>query len=152
MQDQKYFSQMIISGVPEEPAPKIVFHVKLTSDESILANKIITFRNISLDTANAYNAGDGVFRVPETGIYVFTWTITVDSATAQTELMINTGRSLRTVADSEEADDYHTSTGIVVASVKEGDHVYVKFSTYLASSGTIDTDRGQCTFSGWKLD
>ena len=140
-------------GVPELPAPKIAFHAIATTEEPTLANKVITFQNKSLDTANAYNTGDGVYTVPQTGIYVFTWTITGGKRTrAPTQLMINTGEAGRTIADSDENDDYHTSTGITVASVTQGNHVYVKFETTGYGKGHIDSAYGKSTFSGWKLD
>ena len=91
------------------------------------------------------------YTVHESGIYVFTWTIYGFSrTTATTELMINS-LVAKTLADSQEINDIHTSTGITVANVNMGDHVYVKFSaTYL--KGRLETSYGHSTFSGWKLD
>ena len=100
----------------------------------------------------AYNSADGIYTVPESGIYVFTWTIYGWAHTqATTELMINSAVAGKSLADSQEIYDIHTSTGITVASVNMGDHVYVKFSaTYLR--GRLETSHGHSTFSGWKLD
>ena len=125
----------------------------MTTSQPVLADKIIKFQNISLDTANAYSTGDGIYIVPQTGIYVFTWTITCAGHTrTSTQLMINTGEAGRTIADSDENSDYHTSTGITIVSVKQGNHVYVKFEPSAYSKGNIGSAYGNSTFSGWKLD
>ena len=124
----------------------------LTSNEPAVANKPIAFQQKSLDTANAYNSADGIYIVPETGIYVFTWTLTsYPHAILSSELMINFNVVGKSIADSDEDGDFHTSTGITVARVTQGDHVFVTFtSAYLR--GSVETTKGHTTFSGWKLD
>ena len=103
-----------------------------------------------MDIASAYNTADGIFIVPESGHYVFTWTITTNYRSfATTFLMVNSRLAGKTIADAQEIHDIHTSTGIIIASVSQGDHVFIKFGSY--SSGNITNHYGQNAFSGWKL-
>ena len=125
----------------------------MTTNDPTSANKIITFQQKSLDTALAYNTAFGIYIVPESGIYVFTWTIYGWVHTiASTELMINSAVAGKSVANSDEINDVHTSTGITVATVNKGDHVYVKFSATNLTGRLDNSYGGHCTFSGWKLD
>ena len=134
------------------PKPKIAFHTVLTSNEPAIGNKIVKFQQTSLDTANAYNSADGIYIVPETGIYVFTWTmISHVHSIVSSELLINSNVAGKTLADSDENGDYHTSTGITVASVMQGDHVFVQFVAGYVK-GSVETSTGHTTFSGWKLN
>ena len=67
-----------ISGVPELPPTKIAFHASLSHDNTpALNNAILKFDSVLLDTTHAYTNTTGVFTVPETGIYVITWTTSV---------------------------------------------------------------------------
>ena len=110
------------------------------------------FRNEHLDTANAYDETGGTFIVPMDGIYVFTWTLTIKPHTwATASLMINGQPHGETIADSEEVNDYHTSTGLIVSSLKKDAKVHVEFTKF-ANKGEIDLDFGINSFSGWKLD
>jgi hypothetical protein len=45
---------------------------------------------VVLDTTTSYNHGDGVFTTPMTGIYVFTWTASVNGGNWETtELVVD---------------------------------------------------------------
>ena len=115
--------------------------------------KTIVFDQKTLDTAHAYNSGDGIFIAPETGVYVFGWTITADGRSwAFTEIAVNGHAEGQTIADSDEDSDYRTSTGILVTALTAGDHVYIRYKDTDYLKGDLYTYRGQCTFSGWKLD
>ena len=132
-------------GVTEQPDTRISFHAVLTTHQQTAANTFVRFQQKSLDTA------DGIYTVPESGHYVFTWTVTTDyNARAATVLMVNSRVAGKTVADADEVNDLHTSTGIIIANVSQGVHVFVQFGSYF--KGRIGTPTGLNSFSGWKLD
>ena len=129
----------------------IAFHTILAHDEQAQIGKTIKFQTITLDTRNTYNQSTGVYTVPESGIYVFTWTLTVGGHTqALTMIMINGQLKGATMADSEEDLDYRTASGTLVTSVNQGDLVHIQLSTRLVT-GIIGSRDGQTTFSGWKM-
>ena len=140
-------------GVPEIPNPKIAFHARLTHSLATARGRTITFNQETLDTAHSYQSDDGIFIIPETGVYVFSWTINGEGNTwANTEIVVNGHAQGQTIADSEEDRDYRTSTGILVTAVTAGDHINIRFKDTSYLKGAIRVDNGQCTFSGWKLD
>ena len=140
-----------LKGVAES-LPGIAFHATLDNSLLIHQDSIIVYRQEHLDTANAYDETLGLFIAPVDGIYVFTWTVSISPHSwATASLMINGNKSGETLADSEEIGDYHTSTGLIVSSVKKNDRVHVEFKT-TANKGSTNSVLGINSFSGWKLD
>ena len=140
-----------ISGVAERP-PGIAFHSTLNASTVPHQDTNIVFRHEHLDTANAYDETVGSFVAPLDGIYVFTWTLAIQPHTwATASLMINGQPHGETIADSDEINDFHTSTGIVVSRLQHGDRVHIEF-TGSANKGAMDLFWGMNSFSGWKLD
>ena len=111
----------------------------------------IKFEIETLDTRDAYNPKEGIFVVPETGIYVFTWTMTGSGHTQiLSNIMVNGVVKGDTIADSQEDSDYRTSTGTLVIRLMLGDHAYIELPTTLVN-GNLEGNYGECSFSGWKL-
>ena len=141
-----------IIGVPEQMVLPIAFHSKLANNAHIHPGMIIKFQTKTLDTSTSYNQSEGVYVVPESGIYVFTWTLNTGGHTqAVSKIMINEHAKGHTIADSEENNDMRTSTGILVASVNMGDRVHIELSNIAMLKGFLEVNYGQCSFSGWKL-
>ena len=137
--------------MPEQPAVPIAFHSVLDRDQPALPGSTIKFKIETLDTRGAYNQNDGIYIVPETGIYVFSWTTSGHGHTQiLSRLMVNGTARGDTISDSEEDNDYRTSTGLLVTSVNSGDHVYIELATKLVK-GRLEANNGECSFSGWKL-
>ena len=125
----------------------------MTHSQTTARGRTIIFDQKTLDTAHAYHSGDGIFIAPETGVYVFSWTINADGHTwAFTEIAVNGHAEGQTIADSQEDSDYRTATGTLVTALTAGDHVFIRYKDTDYLTGNLYTYRGQCTFSGWKLD
>lgn len=154
---EKWFYVFYLTEVPENPTPKVAFHARLMNTSSnhipTARGKIIKFELTPVNTVSAYNPADGFFIAPEQGTYVFTWTMNTCGYTwVNTEIMVNGHSRGQTIADSEEANDHASSTGIIVTSLLQGDNVYIIFKDTSYLKGDICLDEGQSTFSGWKLD
>ena len=140
---------MKFSGVAE--VPKTAFYLKLSGHIPAANNAVIIFNQKVLDTAGGYNSGNGIYTVPESGTYVFTWTVYCGGREwATTQLMINNIEYGKSIVNSQDSPDTHTSTGLVVATVKRGDTVFVRFAPS-ENSGSISSTYGFNTFSGWIL-
>lgn len=101
------------------------------------------------DKGQAYNHYTGTFTVPETGVYVFTWTISVLHTVCDTELVLNNSIIGESYADSEHDNDYSTATHIVVVEANVGDAVFVRSQT--SCSSIMSSTNTRSAFSGWKL-
>lgn len=103
---------------------------------------------------NGYNHFSGIFTVPTSDVYVFSWTI-ADSAGGYvfSELVVDAdvvgGILTQTLTD----DDRLSTTGLVVKEVREGDVVYVRTSATGGIQGNIESLASvqRTSFSGWKL-
>jgi hypothetical protein len=106
---------------------------------------------VKTNQGNAYHPTTGVFMVPQTGIYVFTWTIRIDgSRSHSTQLVVNT-ESVGIVHLNAGGTGIGEVTGIVVVHVNTGDDVFVRTHENY-NSGFISSDvAGRSSFAGWKL-
>lgn len=115
---------------------------------------VLVFDVVKTNMGNAYHPTTGVFMVPESGVYVFTWTFrTGNNHDLSIELVIN--------RESFGAIYLHTltgveveETGIVVAHVNAGDDVFVRTHSTLTIgiNHYIQSDiNGRSSFAGWKI-
>jgi len=73
---------------------------------------------VVLDTTTSYNHGDGVFTPPMTGIYVFTWTASVNGGNWETtELVVDGTPYAYSFIDSDSYSDYGSGTQTVILKV-----------------------------------
>ncbi|XP_056003349.1 complement C1q tumor necrosis factor-related protein 4-like isoform X2 [Ostrea edulis] len=132
----------------------IAFHAYLSTDSSgpLPAHHILKFDTVSLNRGNGYNAFDGIFIVPVSGTYVFTWAFMSEPrGTVSTQLMRNSDILGTRFADSATSTVWDFATGIVVADVDQGDHIYVQLR--LNSHGKVlSIPHSRNTFSGWLLN
>lgn len=98
---------------------------------------------------DGYHAGDGIFTVPSSGLYVFAWTVAVpDPGWASVEIVVNAEVLGSTFAHGPTGWD--DGAGIIVVHVNAGDHVFIRMQEN--GSGPIYSNvRGRTSFSGWKL-
>ena len=79
-----------MEGVPEIGSNRLVFHAILTANEDVRPHSVLEFKKETIDTWDSYNGDNGIFSVPEDGLYVLTWTIYGGhNSMIPTKLMIN---------------------------------------------------------------
>ncbi|XP_076106875.1 complement C1q tumor necrosis factor-related protein 3-like [Mytilus galloprovincialis] len=129
---------------------EVAFSTQLTKHLTGLGHHAaVIFDKVILDTTSSYNVGDGVFTVPMTGIYVFTWTASVGNGNWETtELIVNGTPYAYTLVDAGASGDYGSGTQTVVLKVNQSDHVLVR--TGNTGDGKLDGNKYD-TFSGWIL-
>ena len=102
-----------------------------------------------VNRGEGYHEDDGVFTVPRSGVYVFSWTIAIPtSGWVSVEIVVD-GRVVGS-SYAHGSDDLDFSTRIVVVQATTGDHVFIRM--HHNGSGVINSDpRGRSSFSGWFL-
>ena len=135
------------------PTGVIAFQAYLSRDSNgpLSAHHILKFDVVPLNRGSGYNVFDGIFIVPSSGTYVFTWSIMCDpNGRVTTELMKNAEVIGTRIADSASSTVWDFSTGISVSDVTQGDHVYVRLA--VSSSGLVKSHPlSRTSFSGWLL-
>jgi hypothetical protein len=147
---------LVFSTVPptSSAAGLVAFHAHLSHDitHSLSVGHVLNFDVISLNRGLGYKAFDGIFIVPTSGTYVFTWSTTSsERGNVFTQLMKNSAAIGSIYSDSVGTGEWDSSTGTVVVDVTQGDHVYVRIGR--ATAGVVASDLySRTTFSGWILN
>lgn len=125
------------------------------NEAHVVDHHIITFDNIQTNVGNGYNKHTGSFIVPQSGVYVFTWTLVISSTSEVcTNLLVNGVIRGDAYGYSGILDVRQTSTAIVVIHVNKGDTAFIRTASDGAcgQTGAIygDTWR-RSSFAGWLL-
>lgn len=115
---------------------------------------VLVFDVVKTNIGNAYHPSTGVFMVPESGVYVFTWTFWIgDGRDNSIQLMVNR-EDVGTVYLQTISGVESVATGIVVTHVNAGDDVFVrKHSAFQIGTGQYIQSNiyGRSSFAGWKI-
>jgi len=102
-----------------------------------------------IDVGDGYNNQDGIFDVPVTGVYVFTYTIYTAHHYVRTELVINGEVKTASMADGETVGETHSSSATIVSPANAGDHVLVRRADTNSQCNAFSSfDWALSTFSG----
>lgn len=112
-----------------------------------------------MNYGGGYTASDGIFDVPVSGVYVFTWTISTSRFyhPITTHLIVDgvTRGILTTDSDGSSSivgAGSHPATGVVVIYAPAGKHVFIKAVNLNTGTGTLESNELiRSTFSGWLL-
>ncbi|XP_062592487.1 uncharacterized protein LOC134253928 [Saccostrea cucullata] len=130
------------------------FYAMMTSTVQIQgSNQTIIYDKTGTNNGNAYNTSTGIFTVPETGTYVFTWTaFSYVEEYVRLEIVVAGTIYGGTLSDTQETSDADTETAIVVVNANTGDEVYIRSQSEDPGDGHLYVEH-ECssTFSGWKI-
>ncbi|XP_069137022.1 inner ear-specific collagen-like [Argopecten irradians] len=135
---------------PVDPSGPNAFSASLTTSLNLHPGLIMVFDHVLLDTDSSYNTGDGVYQVPVSGVYVFTWISTGETEDfIFLELIVNGSPRAATTSDTYMGGSWDSATGLVLVHVSAGDHVSIRS----AASGRVRSVPHQTTpmFSGWRI-
>ena len=83
----------------------------------------LIFDTVKTNMGLGYHKGDGIFIVPTAGLYIFSWTVTVETnGWASVEIVVNA--EVLGTAFAEDHNNWDSGTGVVVVHVDAGDHVF----------------------------
>ena len=110
----------------------------------------LIFNVIKTNQGQGLSRTAGVFRAPQSGIYVFTWTIRVHRSIHCVELIVN-GQPVGALVSHTAASDNETGSTTVVVHVNEGEDVFLRTTMLHNSGGIVSDPYGYSSFAGWKL-
>lgn len=138
---------------PTSPTEPVAFYVHLTTSlPSPGANQIIKFDHVMVNIGNGYHNNTGVFIVPTSGVYVFSWSIRLKGGSVHSaELVVNNETHGKVYLDASHLDG-HVSAGSI-ARLQAGDDVYMRVKAGVCHNrGAIFSDVcGWSSFMGWKI-
>ncbi|XP_053402943.1 uncharacterized protein LOC128558119 isoform X1 [Mercenaria mercenaria] len=127
-------------------SPNIAFHAYMTGQKCFHEQQLMVFNREVVDEGDGYSETDGIYVVPVTGTYVFTWTVFSQKYVwFRADIIIDGVSKGWILADS----DNDQATGIVIARVNAGNHVFIRRDK--GDGCNLHDDFARSTFSGWKL-
>lgn len=132
----------------------VVFSAYLSTIEAHPGrHQIIIFDSVLTNVGGHYNHHIGMFTVPKSGIYVFSWRIMCDpSGDIFTDIVVNSAITSAMRADGTGSNAVSSSTGLVVVHVNKNDVVHIRTNSADDIQGRIESyPDNRSTFSGWLL-
>ncbi|XP_062594832.1 heavy metal-binding protein HIP-like [Saccostrea cucullata] len=123
-------TRLLLQNTPTEG---VAFYAYINSLKSELpAKHVMVYDTVITNHGNSYHKDDGIFIVPQNGIYVFSWSVAVqDGEWAHAEIVLNGSPFGSVMADTSAvgASDGGLSTGIAIKEFE--DHEF-------ASAGVVN--------------
>ena len=110
----------------------------------------LIFNVIKTNQGQGLSRTTGVFRAPQSGIYVFTWTIRVLNFSIHCVELIVNGQSVGALV-SQTLKYNGTGSTTVVIHVNEGEDVFLRTMMQFNKGAIFSDPYGYTSFSGWKL-
>ena len=99
-----------------------------------------------MSQGNGFQAHDGIFTAPASGLYLFSWTIYSENDDhLKTELVVNGQRKGYISVDSSNPD-ITPGTGVVLTHVNAGEHVFVR--RFASSTCHVSRNEVRNSFTG----
>lgn len=130
-----------------------MFHAYLSSCRCYHTGTTFQFNVAPVNPYGRYNVHTGIYTVPYTGYYVFTWTVAANyKSWFSAELRANGVLKGTAMADSDVSgpSGIHPATGFVIAKVNANDHVYIRYVSG-HGCGVKSDSRTRTTFTGWRI-
>ncbi|XP_062620084.1 multimerin-2-like [Saccostrea cucullata] len=139
----------IRSSVLADQSDPVLFSAYKSSHTSgICTRTIIRFEQTYINIGSHYHTEDGIFIAPQTGIYMFHWTIATGSTDFYTQLIVGgTSRASSYVPHPGGPD---SSSAMVITNVNKDDHVWIQIygSNEYVYGGSTGEGNIQSTFTG----
>ena len=90
-------------------------------------DSVVVFDQASLNVGEAYDETTGKFTCKVDGLYTFSWTmVSSPKQDLTTDLITSGNRVARNAVDTDETDDYLSSSSTVVVRMRKGEQTWIR--------------------------
>ena len=102
------------------------FATMSSNKKNLPVDSVVVFDQASLNVGEAYDETTGKFTCKVDGLYTFSWTMVSSPKQDLTTDVITSGnRVARNAVDSDETDDYLSSSSTVVVRMRKGEQTWI---------------------------
>lgn len=116
--------------------------------------RVLVYDVVKTNIGNGYRSHTGVFLVPKSGVYVFTWTFRTGNDHDHSIPLMKNNQDVGSVYFHSGGRVEAGGTGIVVTHANAGDDVFTRTNStlYIGTGHYIQSNvHGRSSFAGWKI-
>ena len=146
-----FFQERLLLQPTTVPAESIAFFAYFsTNNDASSTHQILAFDKVITNVGNAYHPHSGTFIAPRSGVYVFIWTIRLNTNRYHTTELLHDNNVINSIYLNPASNIDGTVTGTAVVRVNQGEDVVIR--TGSLSNNIIRSDAyGRSSFAGWIL-
>lgn len=116
-------------------------------------NHVIVYNNVITNIGGNYNKYSGVFTAPQSGTYVFTFTVYCSPESGVSLQLVANSQIFDGVLCNAQGADWHRSvSSTAVIQINQGDSVFIRTHHNVTTIGDISSyDNARTCFAGWFL-
>ncbi|XP_063406458.1 cerebellin-1-like [Mytilus trossulus] len=132
-------SQIKVEDHRKEP---VMFYARIHRSKFTLQTlSTLVFDTVILNIGDHYDKYDGVFVAPRKGIYLFSWTVSINSGSyAVTELVVE-GQSISHTGSDDTNGGIHSASMTTLSRLIKGEHAFIRTTTYGSTHAFYSTGR-----------
>jgi hypothetical protein len=102
------------------------FATMSSNKKNLPVDSVVVFDQASLNVGEAYDETTGKFTCKVDGLYTFSWTmVSSPKQDLTTDLITSGNRVARNAVDTDETDDYLSSSSTVVVRMRKGEQTWI---------------------------
>ena len=140
------------SNIPVQPSTVAFYAYMNVAETNIGTHHPLIFDVPVTNYGNGYNKHTGIFTAPQSGVFVFSFTIFPDRGSS---IVVNIYRNSEVVGQVYSyisSPDFSGTSMVAVLSMTIGDVTFIRTSPTTTSSGSIYSDDNvKSSFAGWKI-
>jgi hypothetical protein len=103
------------------------FATMSSNKKNLPVDSVVVFDQASLNVGEAYDETTGKFTCKVDGLYTFSWTmVSSPKQDLTTDLITSGNRVARNAVDTDETDDYLSSSSTVVVRMRKGEQTWIR--------------------------
>lgn len=131
----------------------VAFYAFLTKSlQEPSTNHVLVYDNVVTNIGGHYNKYSGVFTAPQSGTYVFTFTVYCNAGGGVSlELILNSYVFDGVLCNAEGADWHRTASSTAVKQINQGDTIFIRTHHNFTPVDIRSYDNARTCFAGWFL-
>lgn len=140
------------SNIPVQPSTVAFYAYMNVAETNIGTHHPLIFDVPVTNYGNGYNKHTGIFTAPQSGVFVFSFTIFPDRGSSIAVNIYRNSEVVGQVYSYISSPDFSGTSMVAVLSMTIGDVTFIRTSPTTTSSGSIYSDGNvKSSFAGWKI-